>query len=450
MIRKLLVANRGEIACRVIRTAKRLGIRTVAVYSEADAKAPHTEMADEAVLIGPPPAPQSYLNVQAILDAVKKTGADGVHPGYGFLSENGDFVHAIRNAGLVFVGPEADAMHQMGDKGEARRIVQAAGVPTVPGSAGIVHTVDEAKLAADSIGYPVLLKAAAGGGGIGMTLVKGGDEVAKAFESSSSRAQKAFGDGSLYVEKFIENPHHIEVQVFGDGKGNVIHLFERECSVQRRHQKIIEETPAPLLIGQDATLKKLFDAAVLAAKAVNYTNAGTIEFIADEKGNFYFIEMNTRLQVEHPVTEETTGLDLVEWQLRIAAGEGIPLRQDQVTRRGAAIECRICAENPAKNFFPSPGKIEEVSWGPGIRVDSGVKSGSEITPFYDPMVAKVIGYAATRKEAAAKLAGALDQTVIRPLQTNLNLHRHVLREARFLEGKYDTNYLTTLDLKTLA
>lgn len=450
MIRKLLIANRGEIACRVIRTAKRLGIRTVAVYSEADAGAPHVEMADESVLIGPAPAPQSYLNVNAILDAVKKTSADGVHPGYGFLSENGDFVHAIRNAGLVFVGPEADAMHQMGDKGEARRIVQAAGVPTVPGSAGIVQTADDAKLAADAIGYPVLLKAAAGGGGIGMTLVKGPDEIAKAFESSSSRAQKAFGDGSLYVEKFIENPHHIEVQIFGDTHGNIIHLFERECSVQRRHQKIIEETPAPLLVGKDTILRKLFDAAVVAAKAVNYTNAGTIEFIADEQGNFYFIEMNTRLQVEHPVTEETTGLDLVEWQLRVAVGEKLPLTQEQVTRRGAAIECRICAENPAKNFFPSPGKIEELFWGPGMRVDTGVKAGSEITPFYDPMVAKVIGYGATRQEAAAKLADGLDRTTIRPLQTNLNLHRHVLRESRFLAGKYDTNYLATLDLKNLA
>ncbi len=450
MIKKLLVANRGEIACRVIRTAKKLGIKTVAVYSEADAKTPHAEMADESVLIGPAPAQQSYLNVPAILDAVKKTGADGVHPGYGFLSENGDFVHSIRNAGLVFVGPEADAMHSMGDKGVARRIVQSAGVPTVPGSPGIVASVDDAKLVADRIGYPVLLKAAAGGGGIGMTLVKHGDEIAKAFESSSSRAQKAFGDGSLYVEKFIENPHHIEVQVFGDTHGNVIHLFERECSVQRRHQKIIEETPAPLLIGKQPILDKLFSAAVLAAKSVNYTNAGTIEFIADEQGNFYFIEMNTRLQVEHPVTEETTGLDLVEWQLRIAVGDRIPLTQSQVTRKGAAIECRICAENPAKNFFPSPGKIDEISWGPGIRVDTGVRAGSEITPFYDPMVAKVIGYGATRSEAAAKLADALDKTVIKPLQTNLNLHRHVLREARFLEGKYDTNYLTTLDLKTLA
>ncbi|MCW5828253.1 MAG: acetyl-CoA carboxylase biotin carboxylase subunit [Deltaproteobacteria bacterium] len=450
MIRKLLVANRGEIACRVIRTAKKLGIKTVAVHSEADAKAPHVEMADESVLIGPPPPPQSYLNTAAILEAARRTGADGVHPGYGFLSENGDFVHAVRGAGLVFVGPEADAMHQMGDKGVARRIVQAAGVPTVPGSAGIVQTADDAKLEADRIGYPVLLKAAAGGGGIGMTLVKSGDEIVKAFESSSSRAQKAFGDGSLYIEKFIENPHHIEVQVFGDTHGSVIHLFERECSVQRRHQKIIEETPAPLLIGRNDVLGKIFDAAVLAAKAVNYTNAGTIEFIADEKGNFYFIEMNTRLQVEHPVTEAVTGLDLVEWQLRVAVGERLPLAQSEVKRSGAAVECRICAENPAKNFFPAPGKIDELVWGDGMRVDTGVRAGSEITPFYDPMVAKVIGHGATRSEAIDRLSAALDKTVIKPLQTNLNLHRHVLREDRFRAGKYDTNYLATLDLKQLA
>ncbi len=439
-IRKILIVNRGEIAIRVIRACKELGIRTVAVYSEADADALHVRHADEAVLIGPPAPRESYLNVEKLLNAAKQTGAEAVHPGYGFLSENADFADAVRAAGLVFIGPSADAIRIMGDKAESKIRMKAAGVPTVPGAEGI-ETLAEFETAADEIGYPVLVKAAAGGGGKGMRVVWKKEELPDGIESAKREALNAFGDDTILVEKYLPFARHIEFQVFGDSHGNVTHLYERECSVQRRHQKIIEETPSPLL--DDALRKKMGAAAIAAAKAVNYSNAGTVEFIVDpETREFYFLEMNTRLQVEHPITELILGIDLVQWQIRVAAGEPFPYSADDFSPRGHAIEARLYAEDPANNFLPSTGVIFKFNEpkGPGVRVDSGIATGSEVSHFYDPMLAKVIVHAEDRDTAIRRLQKALRNSIVHGVTTNVDLLQAVLAHTDFEAGTVTTRW----------
>ena len=438
MFGTVLVANRGEIARRVFRGCRALSVRTVAVYSEADRDAPHVTDADDAVLIGPPPARDSYLNVDAILDAARRTKADAIHPGYGFLSENWRFAEACRAAGLVFIGPAPEAIQRMGDKTEARRLMAAAGVPVVPGSDGAVADAAAALATAERIGYPVMLKAAAGGGGIGMARAASSGELERAFATASRRAQAAFGVGALYVERYVEAPRHVEVQVFGDGRGEVVHLHERECSIQRRHQKLLEESPAPNL--RDETKRGLVDAAVAGARAIHYANAGTMEFLVDGDGRFYFLEMNTRLQVEHPVTEEVTGTDLVVAQLRVASGEGLPWRQDAIVQRGAAIEVRVYAEDPAKNFLPSPGTLArlDVPTGAGIRIESGVVAGGVVTPHYDPLLMKIVASGPSRDDAIARLAGALDALTIDGVKTTVPVLRRILAHPDFRRGATHT------------
>jgi acetyl-CoA carboxylase biotin carboxylase subunit len=434
VFRSVVVANRGEIARRVFRACRALGVKTVAVYSEADREAPHVSDADEAVLIGPAPARESYLNADAILAAARRSGADAIHPGYGFLSENWRFAEACGHAGLVFIGPSPEAIRLMGDKTEARRLMSAAGVPVVPGSDGAVADAAEAAGLADRIGFPVMLKAAGGGGGIGMARVERADQLASAYATAARRAQAAFGTPALYVERYLDRPRHVEVQVFGDGHGNVVHLHERECSIQRRHQKLIEESPAPVL--PETTKDGLLKAAVKGAQSIRYANAGTLEFLVDADGHFYFLEMNTRLQVEHPVTEEVTGLDLVTAQLRVAAGEPLPWRQQDIVQRGAAVEGRVYAEDPAKGFLPSPGTITklDVPGGPGIRVESGVVAGSAVTVHYDPLLMKMIGTGVSRTEALDRLALALEHTVIEGVRTTIPFLRRVLGHEGFRRG----------------
>ena len=441
-IRRLLVANRGEIACRIIRTCRRLGVHAIAVYSEADREALHVRLADEAVAIGPPAARESYLNVTAVLDAARKARADAIHPGYGFLSENAAFAEACAAAGFVFVGPPAAAIRAMGLKHEAKAIVSAAGVPIVPGYMGDDQSPARLAQEAERIGYPLLVKAVAGGGGKGMRVVRAAGELAEAITGARGEAESAFGDGRLMLEKFLERPRHIEVQVFGDRHGNCIHLFERECSVQRRYQKIIEESPSPFI--DAATRAAMTAAAVRAAQAVGYVNAGTIEFIVGNDGRFYFMEMNTRLQVEHPVTEQVTGLDLVEWQLAIAAGGRLPLAQDAVRPRGHAIEARIYSEDPRRGFLPSVGRIESFrrpadddSW----RVDSGVEDGDAISVHYDPMIAKVIATGPDRASAIAALRQNLDRTAVAGVASNLPLLRAIAAHPQFLAGDVDTGFV---------
>ena len=437
MLQSVLIANRGEIARRVIRGCRALGIRTVAVYSEADAGWPHVADADEAVLIGPAPARESYLDVERIIDAARRTNAQAVHPGYGFLSENWRFAQACEAAGLIFVGPSWRVIQQMGDKVGARRLMAGAGVPVVPGSDGPVDSVEAAREVAGGIGYPVMIKAAAGGGGIGMMRVKDEAGLGAAFASAQRRAQSAFGSGALFVERFLESPRHVEVQVFGDGGGRVVHLHERECSIQRRHQKLVEESPAPNL---SAALKaRLTAAAVAGARAVGYVNAGTMEFIV-QGDEFYFLEMNTRLQVEHPVTEEVTGLDLVQAQLRVAGGDSLPWTQEQVTQRGASIECRIYAEDPAKGFMPSPGRITRLVLpeGPGVRLECGVAEGVEVTVHYDPLLAKLITTGVTRDEAIARMSGALEGFVVEGVKTAIPFQQRVMQSALFRAGTVHT------------
>ena len=437
MLSSVLVANRGEIARRVIRGCRALGVQAIAVYSEADAGWPHVRDADQAVSIGPAPARDSYLNVDRILAAARETGAQAVHPGYGFLSENWRFAKACEEAGLVFIGPPWRVIQQMGDKVEARRRMQAAGVPVVPGSEGALDSLEAALTLADRIGYPVMLKAAAGGGGIGMVRVPDAATLPAAWASAERRSQAAFGSGALFVERYLAEARHVEVQVFGDARGEVVHLHERECSIQRRHQKLIEESPAPALA--PGVKAELVAAAVAGARAVGYVNAGTMEFIV--KGSeFYFLEMNTRLQVEHPVTEEVTGLDLVQAQLRVAAGEPLPWRQDEIVQRGAAIECRIYAEDPAKNFMPSPGTISRlaVPEGPGVRLEIGVAEGVQVSVHYDPLLAKLITRGATREEALARMQAALDGFVVEGIRTVIPFHRRVLESAAFRAGRVHT------------
>ena len=440
---KVLIANRGEIAVRILHACKELGIKTVAVYSDADANAMHVRLADDAILLGASAPKESYLNIEKILDAARQTEAQAIHPGYGFLSENADFAEAVSAAGLTFIGPPASAIRAMGDKARAKLTMKAAGVPTVPGAEAL-SGLDEYLAAADQIGYPVLVKAAAGGGGKGMRLVRSAREMAEALEAARRESQNAFGDERLLIEKYIENAHHIEFQVFGDQHGNLVHLFERECSVQRRHQKIIEESPSPLLMPEHR--EKMGAAAVNAAKAVNYLNAGTIEFIYDSRlSSFYFLEMNTRLQVEHPVTEAVTGLDLAQWQIRVAAGERFPFAQRNLSQRGHAIECRVYAEDPANGFLPSTGKILQfvAPQGPGIRVDAGLATGTDVTHFYDPLLAKIIVSAETREAAIRRMQLALKETVLHGVTSNLDFLQAILAHPDFAEGKINTKWVET-------
>jgi len=438
VFRTVLVANRGEIARRVFRGCRALGLSTVAVYSEADRDAPHVRDADHAVLLGPAPARESYLSAERILNAARASGADAVHPGYGFLSENWRFAEACARAGVTFIGPSPDAIRAMGDKPEARRRMAAAGVPIVPGSPEPVADALAAERAAGEIGYPVILKAAAGGGGIGMAKVTTPGELASALATATRRAQSAFGSAEVYVERYLEAPRHVEVQVFGDAQGTVVHLHERECSIQRRHQKLVEESPAPNL--DPDTKRGLTDAALAGARAIGYVNAGTLEFLVDARGGFYFLEMNTRLQVEHPVTEEVTGLDLVVAQLRVAAGEPLPFSQEKIEQRGAAIEARVYAEDPAKNFLPSPGTITRLALpaGEGIRVESGVAEGSVVSVHYDPLLFKLIARGADRAQAVERLARALDACTVEGVRTTLPLLRTIAAHPEFRRGRVHT------------
>jgi 3-methylcrotonyl-CoA carboxylase alpha subunit len=444
VIKSLLIANRGEIACRVIRTARRMGIRTVAVYSDADAKALHVRMADEAVPIGPSPARESYLRGEKIIAAAKSMGAEAIHPGYGFLSENADFAQAVIKAGLIWVGPKPDSIRAMGLKDAAKTLMANAGVPVTPGYHGEDQSPDLLRMEAQAIGYPVLIKAVAGGGGKGMRRVDAAKDFDDALESAKREAASAFGDDRVLIEKYILSPRHIEVQVFGDSHGNVVHLFERDCSLQRRHQKVIEEAPAP---GMDAeTREAVCGAAVRAARAVNYENAGTIEFIADASeglraDRIWFMEMNTRLQVEHPVTEEITGQDLVEWQLRVASGEKLPKKQSELSINGHAIEARLYAEDPAKGFLPSVGRLEHFDLGDEGRIETGVEEGDAISPFYDPMIAKLIAHAKSREDAIRKLAGIFDEVEVWPVRTNAGFLFNALLHPEFGSGAIDTNFI---------
>jgi 3-methylcrotonyl-CoA carboxylase alpha subunit len=447
MFRKVLIANRGEIACRVIRTCRRLGIATVAVYSDADAQALHVRMADEAVQIGPAPARESYLVAERIVEAARRTGAEAVHPGYGFLSERAEFAEACAKAGIVFIGPPASAIRAMGLKGAAKALMVKAGVPVVPGYHGDGQSADLLLAEAERIGWPVLIKAVAGGGGKGMRRVDSAKEFDAALAGAKREAAGAFGDDKVLIEKYLLKPRHIEVQVFADSHGNAIHLFERDCSEQRRHQKVIEEAPAP---GMTAAMRAAMGkAAVAAAKAIGYVGAGTIEFIADvadglDESRFYFMEMNTRLQVEHPVTEAITGQDLVEWQLRVAAGGTLPLAQEQVTANGHAVEARLYAENPARDFLPSTGTLLRLRLPVaenGLRIDSGVVEGDAVTPYYDPMIAKIIAHAPTREAALAKLAGAMEHVEIAGLQHNAGYLARILRHPAFVAGDVDTGFI---------
>jgi len=439
-IRKILVANRGEIAIRVMRTCKELDIATVAVFSEADRPALHVRQADQAYCVGPAPSRESYLAQDRIIEAAKRSGADAIHPGYGFLSENASFVRACEKAGLTFIGPPAAAMDAMGEKTRARANMIQAGVPVVPGTAEPIPTLEEARAHAEKIGYPIMLKAAAGGGGKGMRRVESAAELDSAWRGARSEALSSFGNDAVYIEKFLEQPHHVEIQVFADTRGNVTHLNERECSAQRRHQKVVEETPSPILT---PTLRaQMGEVAVKAARSVGYVGAGTVEFLVDLYRNFYFLEMNTRLQVEHPVTEWVTGVDLVSWQIKIAEGERLPFLEP-LRPRGHAIEARIYAEDPAKGFLPSPGRIDflRVPGGPCVRDDSGVYSGYTVPSFYDPMISKLSVWAPTRREAIARMKRALSEYVVKGITTNIRYLLAVMDALEFVKGDYDTGFL---------
>ena len=439
---KILIANRGEIACRVIRTCKRLGIKTVAVYSEADADSLHVREADEKVLIGPPPSTQSYLLVDKIVEACRKTGAQAVHPGYGFLSEKQEFQKALAKAGIVFIGPDAFAIHAMGDKIESKKLAQKAGVSTVPGWLHALKDADQAVKIANQVGYPVMIKASAGGGGKGMRIAYNDAEAREGFGSATNEAKASFADDRVFIEKYVEEPRHIEIQLIADGHGNCIYLWERECSIQRRHQKVIEEAPSPFLDAR--TRKAMGEQAVALAKAVKYKSAGTVEFIVDKNRKFYFLEMNTRLQVEHPVTELITGLDLVELMIRVAAGEKLPLEQKDVKLNGWAVEARLYAEDPFRNFLPSTGRLvkyREPARGPDVRVDTGVYEGGEISMFYDPMIAKLCSYGKTRIDAIERMRRALDEFYVRGVSHNVPFLAALMAHPRFRAGNLTTNFI---------
>ncbi len=442
MFNKILIANRGEIACRVMRTARRMGIATVAVYSDADAEALHVLLADEAVRIGPAPATDSYLNIERIVEACRATGAEAIHPGYGFLSENPAFAEALAKAGVTFIGPGPAAIAAMGDKIQSKKLARAAGVASVPGHLEVIPDADHAVTVARDIGYPVMIKASAGGGGKGMRIAAGDVEVRDGFRSAASEAKSSFADDRIFIEKYIEHPRHIEIQVLGDAHGNIVHLGERECSIQRRHQKVVEEAPSPFL--DPETREMMGRQAVALAQAVDYRSAGTVEFIVDQKRNFYFLEMNTRLQVEHPVSELVTGLDLVELMIRVAAGEPLPFAQKDVRLGGWAIEARIYAEDPTRNFLPSTGRLIRYlpPAGEGLRLDTGVFEGAEISIYYDPMIAKLVAFGSDRETAIERLRGAFDEFYVAGVQHNIPFLAAVAAKPRFRAGALSTNFIT--------
>lgn len=440
-IKKILVANRGEIALRVMRTAREMGIRTVAVYSEADRKAMHVRYADEAVCVGPPPSAESYLLGDKIIEICKELSVDAIHPGYGFLSENAEFAKKVSEAGLIFIGPSPESIEVMGSKLAAKAAVSKYDIPMVPGTDEAITDIPEAKKIAESIGYPILIKASAGGGGKGMRIVENSEEFEEQMDRAISEAVSAFGDGSVFIEKYITSPKHIEFQILGDQHGNVIHLFERECSIQRRHQKVIEEAPSAILTPE--IRKAMGQAAVRVAQACNYYGAGTVEFIMDEQLNFFFLEMNTRLQVEHPVTEEITGIDLVRQQVKIAGGDKLEIKQEDLSIKGHAIECRVYAEDPANNFLPDIGKLATYirPQGAGVRVDDGFEQGMDIPIYYDPMIAKLVTFADDRQLAINRMVRAIDEYTITGIQTTLPFCKYVIQHEEFTSGKFDTNFV---------
>lgn len=446
MFKKVLIANRGEIAVRIIRACRELGLRTVAVYSEADRSALHAKIADEAVCIGPAASSESYLNVRAIIGACEITGADAIHPGFGFLSENASFARTCEKCGITFIGPDSHSIEMLGDKAAAKEAMKAAGVPVITGSDGAVKSFEEAKRIAAEIGYPVMVKASAGGGGRGIRIVEKAEELESQINAAKQEALSAFGNDEIYIEKFVVNPKHIEIQILADSQGNVISLGERDCSMQRRNQKVLEEAPSTVI--DEETRRKMGEAACAAAKVCGYKNAGTIEFLVDKSKNFYFMEMNTRIQVEHPITEEVTGVDIVKEQLRIAAGEPLSYKQEDIKLSGHAIECRINAENPAMNFMPSPGVIDSlfIPGGPGVRVDTAVYQGYEITPYYDSMIAKLIVHGKDREEAIAKMKWALAEFIVDGVSTNIDFHLKLIRTEAFEKGDYDNGYLNRVKL----
>lgn len=441
MFKRILIANRGEIAVRIIRACREMGIETVAVYSNTDRNALHVDLADEAVCIGPPRAQDSYLNAENIISATVLTGAEAIHPGFGFLAENSKFAEKCKACNIAFIGPDAEVMEMMGNKAKARQVMAEAGVPLVPGIEGVLESYDHAVQAAEIIGYPIMLKASAGGGGKGIRVVRKPEELRNAYDIAKSEAKAFFGDDTMYMEKLIEGPRHIEVQIVADAYGNVIHLGERDCSIQRRNQKIIEEAPSTFLT--EEMRKAMGETAVRAAKAVGYKSAGTIEFLVDKDGSFYFMEMNTRIQVEHPVTEFVTGVDIVREQIRIAAGETLSVTQEDVVIGGHAIECRINAENPALNFRPSPGKVNILLWpgGNGVRVDSALYSGYDIPPIYDSMIAKLITHGRDRNEALCRMRRALDEFIIEGIDTNIEFLFQILNNERFIQANIDTGFI---------
>ncbi len=441
MVEKVLIANRGEIALRIVRSCRELGISTVAVFSTIDKKALHVQLADEAVCVGDSLSNKSYLNIPNILAAATSRGVDAIHPGYGFLAENDKFAEMCNDHGIVFIGPSPKAIRSMGDKSTAKETMDEVGVPTVPGSKGLLSNVDEAYKLAEDIGYPVIIKATAGGGGRGMRLVENADNLEKMFKAAQGEAEAAFGNDGLYMEKFIKKPRHVEIQILADRSGNVVHLGERDCSVQRRHQKLLEESPSPAI--NTELRKKMGNAAIAAAKSIGYEGAGTVEFLVDDDDNFYFMEMNTRIQVEHPVTEMVTGVDLIAEQIKIASGANLEFQQDDINLNGHAIECRINAEDPSHNFRPSPGKI--TGWlppgGPGVRVDSHVYTGYEIPPFYDSLIGKLIVWGKDRNTAIKRMNRALNECAVTGIPTTINFHLTLLNKAKFKEGKIHTKYV---------
>ena len=441
MFKKVLIANRGEIAVRILRACRELGIRTVSVYSTADRTALHAQIADEAICIGPAASKDSYLNAKALIAACEVTGADAIHPGFGFLSENADFAKMCEKCGITFIGPAPESIEMLGDKATAKKTMQEAGVPVILGSEGAVASIADAKAIAKKVGYPVLVKASAGGGGRGIRMVESEKELEAQITAAKQEAKSFFGDDGVYIEKFLINPRHIEVQIIADKHGNVVHLGERDCSMQRRNQKVLEESPSPIMTAE--LREKMGEAAVRAAKACGYYNAGTIEFLVDANNDFYFMEMNTRIQVEHPVTEFVTGIDLVKSQIIVAAGEKLPYTQDDITIRGHAIECRINAENPEHDFRPSPGKIQalHIPGGPGIRVDSSAYQGYTIPPYYDSMIAKLIVYAPTRQEAIMKMHWALAEFIVDGVDTNIDFQLDLIKNESFEKGSYDNGFI---------
>lgn len=441
MFKKILIANRGEIAVRVIRACREMGILTVAVFSEADSEALHTQLADEAVCIGPATAKDSYLNMEAIISAAILTKAEAIHPGFGFLSENSKFAHMCSTCGIEFIGPSGDMIDRMGNKSEARKTMIEAGVPVVPGSKQAVLTVEEGMALARNIGYPVMAKASAGGGGKGMRIIEKEEDFVKTFAAAQREAENAFGDGTMYLERYIQSPRHIEFQLLADKYGNVVHLYERDCSIQRRHQKVLEESPSAAISNE--LRKKMGETAIKAAKTINYYSVGTVEFLLDQSGEFYFMEMNTRIQVEHPVTEMVTGIDLIKEQIKVSAGEELSIGQEEIAITGHAIECRINAEDPYHNFLPSPGEIEQmlIPGGNGIRVDTAMYNGYIIPPYYDSMIAKLIVKSDTRKDAIAKMRSALGEFIIEGVTTNLDFQYEIINNKDFIEGNISTSFI---------